>query len=91
MSTPVQEMSSSLFGELAYCEICKRLQVVAPVRLVVRYALSESLHSCLTEWLGLPVCLQVVARDEIVLGAQYPAYGIEEFGHKLLPLSVKLF
>lgn len=63
---------------------CKRLLELVPVRLVVQQVVSESLHSCIIAPLGLPVCLRVIDYGEVVFRTQYYAYGVEEFGDKLL-------
>lgn len=53
--------------------VCKGLQILVPVRLVVCHVLSESLYNVLIEPLGLLVCLRIAGRVEIVLGAQHCA------------------
>lgn len=48
---------------------------------MVRLVESEMLQSCLTEPLGLPVFMRLVGGGEIVTGAGYSAYEIEELGN----------
>lgn len=63
--------------------ICKRLQTLFPVPLVVRHVVPESLHSCLAERLGFPVCLRTLSGDVVVSGAGYSAYGVDQLGHEV--------
>lgn len=66
--------------------VCKWLQALVPVRLIVRHVISESLQNSLFEHLGRPVYLRMVGGGEIVVGAQSFAYGVDENGDGLLPV-----
>lgn len=65
-------------------EICKRLQVLVPVRLLVGYVLLESLHNRLVGPLSLPVCPRMVDCGEVVFRTQYLAQGDKDLGDELL-------
>lgn len=69
---------------LHYVEKGKRLQVASPAQLVVRNAILESLHSRLIILLGLLICLQMVGCGDVVFGAQFSAYRVEDLGDHLL-------
>lgn len=66
--------------------VCKWLQVVIPVRLVVVHIKSGMLHNCCIEPHGWPVCLRMVGGGDKVFRAQYYVYKVKELCTNLPPV-----
>lgn len=82
----VKRLRFSCLVSLHIVGVCKRLELLISVRLVVRHVMPMFLRIHLTELLGLPVYLRMVDCGEVLFVIQFLAYGVEELDSNLLPV-----